>query len=123
MASRERLEIVRSCDWPMHHGGANNPHGGLWGQLTEIRVDGVTAYVREHFRTDHFHMPGNARIGMKKGRMPAGARLVLELAAPAERWDAIAAVVRVKDPKGRPVERNRLFTAAWAEHRLREAHA
>jgi hypothetical protein len=63
-------------------------------------------------------MSAGERQGMKEGNV-RGVQ-VLELCCPlAGQWDRAVALVKAHDPLGRPVRRNRNFTAAWAESELR----
>jgi hypothetical protein len=68
------------------------------GELTEIEVDGTTAFGRENICYNSFLVSSGERLAMKvKGRLPKDSFHVLELAAPAEFWDEIASVVRAVD--------------------------
>lgn len=122
----EDFEVIRQTEWQIHHGGVSNPMGGIVGNLTEIEVDGITAYVRENFRYDSFRVSSGERLAMKtKGRLPKDAVQVLELAAPIDYWDEIAEVVRAVDaltkPEPREVVRNQRFTQKWAQSQFKQA--
>ena len=114
------IEVLQTGSWRVHSGGAwSGESGGIVGQLTKCRLDGVVFYLRENLGgVDPFFISSSARLGMKKGQNPAHSTQVLDLAAPAERWGEIAAAVRAADGMGRPVRRHARFTADWAEQRL-----
>lgn len=78
-------------------------------------------YIRENVGgIDRFLTSSAARLGMKKGQNPSGSFQVLDLCAPKEKWEAIAAAVRAEDQLARPVRRHLQFTADWAEEKLAE---
>lgn len=80
--SREELKVIRSVDWKVH---GNATWGtGMWGIVTECEVRGVTFYVRENIRGNHFMISGGERLGMKQGRVPKSFDSVLDVAAPPE---------------------------------------
>lgn len=90
--------------------------GEFLSQLTRIRVAGVVAFVRENRRAsgdESFVLSSNARLGHKADGDRIG-REVLELAAPAPRWSAIAEVVAAADELGRPVVRHQRWTPRTA---------
>lgn len=106
--------------WQVHWGGINYAAaGGLEGQVTALRLpDGLTIYVRENVRRDHFYTCAGERQGMKRGdnvRQPQ----VLELCCPAGRFAEVADLVRRADSKNRPVRPNRQFTVEWAKRHVR----
>jgi hypothetical protein len=89
--------------------------------LTKCRLGTVTFYVRENISTPagHFHISSGERMGWKQGRLSRRHQQVLELAAPESHWERLAKLVHEADALKRPVRRNRRFTAAWAEKRLK----
>ncbi len=109
------LVVIRATRWIMHS-SPFNAATGVDGQLTEIVVDGVHAFVRENRELAHFYVSSAERLRMKKssGRTLPGVD-VLELCAPAHAWEAIAAEVRRRDGLDRRVRRNQRFTVRWAE--------
>jgi hypothetical protein len=112
--------VLAQVPWTVHWGGLNNPQGGLEGQLTMCRLGRVVFYVRENiaFQGGHFMVSSGERMGWKQGRLSRRHLQVLELAAPEEAWDQLAAVVQEVDAQKRPVRKNRRFTVKWAEARL-----
>lgn len=111
------LTVTRSCTYKWN----TNVHGnGMEGQLVELQACAGawtgTVYVRERAVSDmpSFYINSAVRNGQRHNGDP-NARQVLQLCAPAERWDAIAKTVADMDSLRRPVERARGFTAAWAE--------
>lgn len=95
---------------------------GLDGELTALVLDGdppVLVYVRENIKLPRQLLTASARLGLRThGRGPRTMREVLELAAPAAVWSAVAARVAAMDALGRPVLPHRQMTAAWAEQQL-----
>lgn len=122
----EDFEVICQTEWQIHHGGVSNPMGGIVGNLTEIEVDGITAYVRENVRYNSFRVSSGERLAMKtKGRLPKGTVHVLELAAPIDYWDEIAQVVSAVDAltrsEPREVFRSQRFTEKWAQFQFKQA--
>ena len=118
------FSIVAHGRWLIHHGGCFSPWGGIRGQLTKCRLDGITFYVRENFAVAHFYIHSGVRQGMKRGQLPSGAVDVLELCAPRVHWSRLAELVETVDRLhgfGRRVRANRRFTPAWAERALADA--
>jgi hypothetical protein len=115
--------VLAQVPWQIHWGGICNPHGGLEGQLTKCRLDGVVFYVRENIaiRGGHFGISSAERMDWKQGRLASRHLQVLELAAPADYWERIAEVIHDVDAFRRPVRRNRRFSARWAEAAIRQA--
>lgn len=118
------IEVLDTTWWSVVSGGTwAGSCGGMSGQLTKCRLEGVVFYVRENMGgVDRFFTSSSARLGMKKGQMPSGSTQVLDLCAPAERWEAIAAAVRAEDAKvGEPrqIRHHLQFTVAWAEERFK----
>lgn len=74
-------------------------------------------YVRENvaFHGGHFMVSSGERMGIKLGRLSKRHLQILELAAPDNDWNRIAAVVHEVDGLKRPVRKNRRFTIQWAE--------
>lgn len=121
------FEVIRQTEWQIHHGGVSNPMGGIVGELTEIDVDGTTAFVRENIRYNSFLVSSGERLAMKtKGRLPRDSVQVLELAAPPEFWDEVASVVRAVDAltqkRPREVIHNQRFTLRWAEQHFKQSN-
>jgi hypothetical protein len=103
----------------------------LEGQVTKLRVEHTVCYARENLRIkDTFLIHSSARLGLGggivQGKVHAGIKAgdnwagtqVLELCAPADRWEECARIIRLADARDRPVLRNRQFTKAWAERHL-----
>ncbi len=114
------IEILGQTTWPVHWGGINRL-GGVEGQLTRCRHNGVLFYVRENLQLDHFHLSSGERQGLKAGRLSRRHPQVLELLAPARLGAQLAELVRQTDSLDRPVRRNRYFTWAWAERQFAQA--
>lgn len=119
MTATEPIEVLEKCEWCIHWGGiAGGACDGTWGQLTKCRAGALVFYVREHVLRDHFNTSSNHRLALKRGEL-AGGLQILELCVPlAHHWDRALELVKANDTKGRPVRRNRQFTAAWAEDQL-----
>lgn len=116
--------VLDQCQWRVHRNTADQGVGGLDGKLTKCSLDGVVFYVRESLKHagGSFMMTSGERLSWKQGTPTAGSsKQVLELCCPTAAWERIAAVVAEADQLGRPVMRNRLFTAEWAEEQLRRA--
>jgi hypothetical protein len=95
---------------------------GSEGQVTHILVDEhIEAWVRENVhrgRGASFLMSSAARLGEKHGGI-AGVQ-VLELAAPVEHWEHVAAEVQhILDIEGddRPIVQSRRWTVRTASRR------
>jgi hypothetical protein len=96
---------------------------GLIGRVVKLQLeDGLVVYTRETLRgIDSFSISSGERWGDKAGKVPRKERQALDLWAPADRWEEVAAIVKDLDPLRRPVMRNKNFTPAWAEEQgLRE---
>lgn len=106
--------VVRTTYWDRFFGGPQIG-GGITGQVTHIRADGVNAYVRENIRTDTFMMNSGHRRGVAEGTADMPGAQVLNLATDGD-WERIAAVVRDADAMGRPVVRSR----RWSMNAARE---
>jgi len=120
------FEVIRQTEWQIHHGGVSNPLGGIVGELTEVDVNGITAFVRENIRYNSFLISSGERLAMKtKGRLPKDSVHVLELAAPSEFWNEIASVVRAVDAmtqaQPREIVHNQRFTLRWAEQQFKQS--
>lgn len=117
------FQVLAQIEWQVHGGGGSNPLGGIVGRLTKIRVFGLVCYVRENLMFDHFGIGSGGRLALKHGRIPKFAVQVLELAAPSERWEEVAAVVAqieaqcclAEGKQPRRILRNQRFTQNWAE--------
>lgn len=108
------INVLQVGSWVF---GQSNLAGstGLIGQVTRCELDGVEFYVRENVTAiPSFQISSAERMGDKVGRKPSRRRQALELLAPADRWDEIAAEVKRADRLGRPVLLNRSFTWSWA---------
>jgi hypothetical protein len=109
------IEVVATATWMVHWPGLNNAGGGISGQVTKCRLAGVVFYVRENLAgKGGMTMCSAERLGMKAGRTPSLPQ-VLDVLAPAGRWEEFAEAVRAADTLGRPARRHRQFTWAWAE--------
>ena len=67
-----------------------------------------------------FHVSAGERMGWKRGRLSRRHAQLLELAAPENDWERIAAIVQAMDTLKRPVRKNRRFAGKWAEAILKE---
>lgn len=119
------IEALEVCWWSAVSGGTYaGSCGGMSGQLTKCRMGNVIFYVRENIGgIDRFNTSSAQRLGMKKGQMPKYSYQVLDLCAPKEHWDTIAAAIMEEDKKGgmeRPVRHHQNFTVDWAEHVLKQ---
>jgi hypothetical protein len=114
------IEILSQTSWSVHWGGINHL-GGIDGQVTRCRHEGVLFYVRENVALDHFQISSGERQGLKAGRLARRHPQVLELLAPATVWGPFAELVHTADQLGRTVRRNRRFTWAWAERLFAQA--
>jgi hypothetical protein len=112
------LEVLAQTDWIVHGGGCNNAAGGQGGKLTKCRVAGAVCYVRENLAINHFGMSSNQRLSLKRGKPSKSIPQILELLAPDDHWEAIAAVVKAEDGLRRNVRKNRRFTWKWAERQF-----
>jgi len=93
------------------------------GQVTVVEWRGWRAFVRENCRrlsVDHFTTSSNARLRTKQGGVGTQ---VLELAAPADIWDRLAAVVEASDTHHRPVVRSQSWTLDVAEAAFEQGNA
>lgn len=115
------IEVVAQMTWRVHAGTIEGV-GGLDGQLTWCRIGDREFYVRENIRVDHFNVSGNERWGMKIGTSPIKRPQVLELACVSGCWTWTAEMVHACDAMGRPVRKNRLFTADWARRQFWKIH-
>lgn len=115
--------LLATCRWYVHPPALGQGLvGGIDGQLTALEVDGLVIFIRENLTgLSDFTTSSAARGGMKEGKAPSGSREVLDLCAPSERWDEIAALVAHLDARERPVRRHARFSVAWALERFREA--
>jgi hypothetical protein len=114
------IEILSRASWSVHRDGINHL-GGIEGQVTRCRSEGVLFYVRENVALAHFRISSGERQALKAGRVARRHPQILELLAPAAVWDQLAELVHTADQLGRTVRRNRLFTWAWAERLFAEA--
>ncbi|MDB4956568.1 MAG: hypothetical protein JWO36_4137 [Myxococcales bacterium] len=90
--------------------------GDVPSQITEVRIGTVTGWVREWRRSssmESFVLSSSARLGHKADMNRIG-NDVLQLAAPASAWDAIAELVAQLDALNRPVERHQRWTTKTA---------
>lgn len=121
MSGAARIEVLDSCDWAIHGGACWNPNGGIYGQLTKVKYLGCVFYVRENLQQakPSFFQSANERLGMKQGRVPKGAREVLEIACDKSVRTALKTAVEKLEqgPAGRKrkVRAHLRFTVAWAE--------
>lgn len=90
--------------------------GDVPSQITEVRLGGVTGWVREWRRSssiESFVLSSSARLGHKADGNRIGMD-VLQLAAPTTVWDVMAQLVAELDTMKRPVERHQRWTMKTA---------
>lgn len=90
--------------------------GTLTTQVTEVRLGQHIGYVRENRRASseaNFVLSSNARLGHKADLNRIGNE-VLELAAPKEVWDEMAAAIAEIDHMKRPVITHNRWTLKTA---------
>lgn len=128
VAMDERAAVARPVfsiigKWRAEEGQTVQMQGGWLFQVTAIRLGSVVAFVREaQLLGDTFLMSAGTRWGLKHGRHKAPQALYL--AAPADKWEEFAAIVRASEAASatlagkepRPVLRNRL----WTDRKARE---
>jgi hypothetical protein len=108
------INIINIAYW--HHGSDNCGNGGVVSQVTHCKVENIEFYVRENINgINSFLISSGERWGDKVGKTARKGRGVLELLAPVDQWDRIAALVHAEDTLKRHVKPNRLFTTAWAK--------
>lgn len=107
-----QVEVLRKTSW--HYGQGNMGQGGLSGQVTLCRWNGIAFCVRENTNgVDSFLISSDERWGDKIGNKPTRARQVLELYAPESHWQEIRAVVHESDGLKRYVKANKNFDRRW----------
>lgn len=115
------MKVLAKGTWAF--GGGIMPGQKLEGQVTKLQLDDVIFYVRENLNgADSFHVSSPERWAEKGGnnadRGPRSHRQILDLCAPDEHWDRLAALVHEADSLKRQVRRHRTFTTKWAEEHL-----
>jgi hypothetical protein len=114
------IEIITTGYW--HHSGANMGGivSGLSSQITICRHEGTVFAVRENCNAiPMFNISSGERWGDKIGHRPSAKRQCLELLAPEEQWEEIAAVVKKADGLNRPVYKNNAFTFNWITKQIK----
>jgi hypothetical protein len=108
------IEVLETGSWIF--GQNNMSEGGLIGQLTMCRLDGIVFYTRENVNgISSFYISSSERQGDKAGNTPRASRQTLELFAPDIFWESIAQAVKEVDPMKRPVIKNKLFNRKWID--------
>ena len=109
------IQVLDKTIWSF--GESSIKAGGMVGQLTKCKVNDIVFYVRENLKgINTFHITSGERWGDKTGmREPRKERQSLDLLAPKEHWDMIAALVHEQDHMKRPVLKAKSFTWEWAE--------
>lgn len=112
------IEILESTCW--FFGENSVSHGGMIGQLTKCRYNRVIFYVRENLKgINSFIISSGERWGDKNGTSkPRRERWSLDLCAPTEHWDTLAALVHEQDYYKRPVLKAKRFSYHWAEQQF-----
>ena len=88
--------------------------GGQVGQITACKFEQTVFYTRENINgIDSFFISSGERMGDKTDKVPRKERQVLELVAPDDKWNDIAAIVYNLDPLKRKVIKNEHFNINW----------
>lgn len=101
--------------WSWTHQETNLSLGGIEGQVTHCKYEGIPFYVRENLTgIPSFYISAGERWGNKTGTgKPRAERQILELLAHPRDWVNLAEVVRRYDTLKRPVVKNKKFNAAF----------
>jgi hypothetical protein len=101
--------------WYWIHQQTNLSLGGMMGQVTYCKYDGIPFYVRENLTgIPSFYISSAERWGDKVGTgKPRPERQVLELLAHPRYWDKLAEIVYRYDGLKRRVVKNKRFNAAF----------
>lgn len=110
----ETIKVIEKTTW--RFAKSNCGEGGLIGQVTKCRFDGITFYVRENVNgIDSFLISSGERLGDKTGKNPVKSRQVLELFAPKKFWPFLMKKIAETDSLKRPVFPNKKFNKKFIQ--------